>query len=331
MKKFLLPLVVVFSLAIPAIAQAHTVTLTVACGKATIYWANFTPGGTSAGNDNNGGKNTPSWAFTFQAATGGAVQSYSGTASFTTASYTLVVPITPAVDGTILQASSSWTSAQTTDKVSGGDSGSDFPVTGCPTTTTTTTSTSKTTTPTTSTTTTTSSTTSSTTTPSTTTTTSSTTTPTTSTTSTTPSTTTTATTNITTTNTTPVTSTTATTTSTTSTPTGSGGVLGSTTCVATKVTLSKTKIASNKHFTAVVRGSGIKSVVFYIDGRKVKTLTKANSGTEGFAYTVPVSSGRYGTHTLTTKTTTKCGSPKTNGLDYSRVAPAKAVVPKFTG
>lgn len=324
MKKFLLPLVVVFSLAIPAIAQAHTVALTVACGKATIFWSNFTAGGNSAGNDNNGGKNTPSWQFTFQPAGGGAVQTYSGTASFTGSSDTLVVPIVPAVNGTVLQASSTWTSAQTTDKVSGGDSGSDFPVTGCTTTTTTTTTSKTTTTPTTSTTTTTSSTTNTTTTPSTTTTTSSTTTPTTSTTSTTPSTTTTSTT-------TPVTSTTATTTSTTSTPAGSGGVLGSTTCVATKVTLSKTKIANNKHFTAVVRGSGIKSVVFYIDGRKVKTLTKANSGSEGFAYTVPVSSCRFGTHTLTTKTTTKCGNPKTNGLNYSRVAPARAVVPKFTG
>ena len=83
-----------------------------------------------------------------------------------------------------------------------------------------------------------------------------------------------------------------------------------TACTATKVTLAATKIAHNQHFTAVVTGSGIKSVVFYLDGRKVKTLTKPNSGSTGFAYTVPVASGRYGTHVLTSKTTTKCGTPQ---------------------
>jgi hypothetical protein len=90
-------------------------------------------------------------------------------------------------------------------------------------------------------------------------------------------------------------------------------------------------VSTNKQFTAVVRGSGVKSVVFYVDGRAVKTLTKANSGSTGFAYTVPVSKGRYGTHTLTTKTTTKCGSPQTDAVRYSRAVPARAVVPKFTG
>lgn len=102
-------------------------------------------------------------------------------------------------------------------------------------------------------------------------------------------------------------------------------------CKVVKVTVSKTKVSTNKQFTAVVRGSGIKSVAFYIDGRHVKTVTKANSGSTGFAYTVPVSKGRYGSHLLTTKTTTKCGSPQDGTLSYSRVVPARAVVPKFTG
>ncbi len=103
-----------------------------------------------------------------------------------------------------------------------------------------------------------------------------------------------------------------------------------TACTATKVTLAATKIAHNQHFTAVVSGSGIKSVVFYVDGHKVKTLTKPNSGSR-FTYTVPVSKGRYGVHTLTSKTTTKCGTPKTNTLRYTRAVPAHAVIPRFTG
>ncbi len=307
MKKFLLPLVVVFSLAIPAVAQAHYATLAVACGEATITWSEFTAGGTSPGNDNNGGLNTPTYTLIFQPASGGSPVTYSGGVSFGLATYTLPIAIVP-VNGTFTYANSTWTSAQTTDKVHGHSTAYDIPVTGCTTTTTTTTTSSTSTTPSTSTTT---STTTTSTTPSTTTT------------STTPSTTTTTTA-------TPAVSTT----STTTTSTGSGGVKGVTipiACTVVKVTLSKTKVTTNKQFTAVVRGSGIKSVVFYIDGRAVKTLTKANSGSTGFAYTIPVSKGRYGTHLLTTKTTTKCGSPQDGKLSYSRVVPARAVVPKFTG
>lgn len=97
------------------------------------------------------------------------------------------------------------------------------------------------------------------------------------------------------------------------------------------MTLHQTKISANKQFTALVTGSGIKSVVFYIDGHAVKTLKKPNSGKTGFAYTVPVSKGRYGTHTLTTKTTTLCGEPQDSSLRYSRAVPARAVIPRFTG
>ena len=319
MKKFLLPLVLLFSFAIPAVAQAHTVNFSAVCGKATFSWALFTPGGNQPGNDGNMGYNTPSYSLSFEPATGGTPTTASGNAHFNTAATTVSVTL-PAVNGTITQASSSWTSAQTTDGNHNAYSISNVRVTGCPTTTTTTTTSSTTSTPTTSTTTSTTSTTSTTTTtPTTSTTTSSTTsTPTTSTSSTTSTPTTTATTSV-------------TTSSSSTPPPGTGGVLPFTSCVATKVTLAKTKIASNRQFTAVVRGSGIKRVVFYVDGHKVKTLTKPNSGKTGFAYTVPVSAGRYGTHTLATKTTTNCGNPKTNTLSYSRLVPARAVVPKFTG
>ncbi len=205
---------------------------------------------------------------------------------------------------------------------------------------TTTTTTTTTTTPTTTTTTTTPTTTTTTTTPTTTTTTTTPTCTTSSTTSTSTTTTTTSSTCSTSTTTTPTTTTTTTPTTTTTitpavttttTPVGSSGVLPFKACTATKVTLHETKISANKQFTALVTGSGIKSVVFYVDGHAVKTLKKANSGKTGFAYTVPVSKGRYGTHTLTTKTTTLCGEPKESSLRYSRAVPAHAVIPRFTG
>jgi hypothetical protein len=107
-------------------------------------------------------------------------------------------------------------------------------------------------------------------------------------------------------------------------------VLPFTACIAKKVTLTKTNVAKNKKFTAVVHGSGIKRVVFAINGRTVKTLTKPNSGS-AFVYTVQVSKGRYGSHVLTAKITDNCGNPKTDGINYSRIAATRTVVPKFTG
>jgi hypothetical protein len=306
MKKFLLPLVALFTLAVPAVAEAHTVNLSVACGKATASWTLFAPAPAGSGRSN-----TVNYLIEFQPAGGGTLFTAQGTVTFTGSSATKVIAL-PQVNGTVIEASSWWYGNQTVDGNSNpnGTTAYNIPITGCATTTTTTT-----TTPTTTTTTTTS-----------TTTTTTTTTPTTTTTTTTPTTTTT-TTPVTTTTTTPVTTTT---TSTTTTATPNTGVEPFSACVAPKVTLTKTNVSKNNHFTAVVHGTGIKSVVFSIDGRKVKTLTKPNSGS-AFSYAVPVSKGRYGSHQLTAKITTNCGSPKTDGLSYSRVAAIRTVVPKFTG
>ena len=165
----------------------------------------------------------------------------------------------------------------------------------------------------------------------TTTTTSSTTSSTTSTTSTTPTTTTTTSTPTTTTTSTPtVTPSVSTTTSATTTVTGTSGVAPFVACVASKVTLTTKSVKHNVHFTAVVHGANIKSVVFAIDGKTVKTVKKANDGADNYSYTVAVSKGRYGAHKLTAKITTNCGT-KTGTLDYSRNIPARTVVPKFTG
>ena len=328
MKKFLIPIVVLVSAAFPAVAQAHNASLTAVCGQATINWSQF---GTDPPYHGNNGVNQPTYTLTFTPNGGGQTVSYADHVTFNTSSASKTLTY-PAVSG-IVSASTHWTSAQTVDGNSGG--GSTTVAVTCQTTTTTTTTTpttTTTTTPTTTTTTTTTTpTTTTTTTPTTTTTTPTTTTTTTPTTTTTTTPTTTTTTTPTTTTTTAATTSSTSSTTTTTTPAGSGGVLPFTGCTATKVTLSKTKVAANTKFTAVVTGSGIKRVVFSIDGRTVKTLTKANSGKTGFAYTVPVGSGRYGTHTLTAKTTTTCGTPKTNTLRYSRAVPARAVVPQFTG
>jgi hypothetical protein len=104
-------LVVVLSAVFAAGAQAHTVTATATCNSVTFHWTAFA----SSGNGN-GGRNTPDWRIVFTrnaSAAAPAATSLSGRVSFTGSSYSLTVTV-PTGNG-VAAASSWWTPAQTRD------------------------------------------------------------------------------------------------------------------------------------------------------------------------------------------------------------------------
>jgi len=77
-----------------------------------------------------------------------------------------------------------------------------------------------------------------------------------------------------------------------------------------------------------VSGTGIRTVLFILDGRKLRTVKAAN--TRVAATKVKVTSMKAGTHKLTAKVTFTNGGQKTLTLRFSRCSTA-AVSPKFTG
>jgi hypothetical protein len=85
-------------------------------------------------------------------------------------------------------------------------------------------------------------------------------------------------------------------------------------------------------FNVVVSGRQIQRVVFTIDGKVVRTLTKPNSGNR---YKLAVNPRRYspGTHRVLARTVfrTKSGTKsRTLRTVFSRCA-ARAIAPSFTG
>jgi hypothetical protein len=99
---------VVLSFAIfTASAQAHTVTVSATCNSVTFHWTAFASSGGGGG-----GFNKPHWSVAFTR-TGGSATTQSGQVSFTGSSYTLTVPIGGG-NGTV-SASSYWTSTETRD------------------------------------------------------------------------------------------------------------------------------------------------------------------------------------------------------------------------
>jgi hypothetical protein len=100
---------------------------------------------------------------------------------------------------------------------------------------------------------------------------------------------------------------------------GSARLLGPTGCV-------------GKVFQARVRGTKIARVVFRLDGKVVKRLTKPNQST-AFAFRVDTKKLRIGVHRLVATITFQAGSgtkPKTLRLSFQRCA-RKLVAPRFTG
>jgi uncharacterized repeat protein (TIGR01451 family) len=87
-----------------------------------------------------------------------------------------------------------------------------------------------------------------------------------------------------------------------------------------------------KAFNASVRGTKIASVVFFLDGKKVKTLTKPNAKTV-FQLRINPAKMKIGVHRLVANITFQSGSgtkPKTIRLSFQRCA-HKLAAPRFTG
>jgi hypothetical protein len=103
----LVSLVVLAPAIFAASAQAHTVTATATCNSVTFHWTAFDSSG-----GGNGGFNTPGWKVVFTP-TGGSTTTKSGNVSFAGSSYSLTVAI-PGGNGSVT-ASSAWTSDQTRD------------------------------------------------------------------------------------------------------------------------------------------------------------------------------------------------------------------------
>jgi hypothetical protein len=112
-RRLIFPLVLLAFATFVAAAQAHSETSSTACSSATgnsvtFYWSDFAnPAGTG-----NGGRNTPAWKIVYTP-TGGATTTTTGNVSFPLDSDSLTVAI-PAHAGRVV-ASSAWTSSQTTD------------------------------------------------------------------------------------------------------------------------------------------------------------------------------------------------------------------------
>ena len=101
------PLVILSFAILTASAQAHTVSATATCRSVTFHWTAFA----SSGYGNNG-HNTPGWKVVFTP-NGGATTTQSGNVSFDGSSFTLTVPIGGG-NGTVT-ASSAWRPDQTRD------------------------------------------------------------------------------------------------------------------------------------------------------------------------------------------------------------------------
>ena len=102
-------------------------------------------------------------------------------------------------------------------------------------------------------------------------------------------------------------------------------------CVASPLKIKQTTTKSKQTINAIVTGGGLDKVVFYLDGRAVKTLTKPNLSGGRYQLSIKLSSTRYGTHAVTAKGTNTCGKVSSAGLAFSHKVPVKKIVPRFTG
>jgi hypothetical protein len=105
----------------------------------------------------------------------------------------------------------------------------------------------------------------------------------------------------------------------TSTPSGTARAIAPSGCVTT-------------NFNVQVTGRQIRRVVFYLDGRKISTLTRPNRGTR-FVLPIRPNSLRRGTHrvlAVTSFTTASGTRPRTLRVTFSRCGRV-AAAPRFTG
>ena len=101
-------------------------------------------------------------------------------------------------------------------------------------------------------------------------------------------------------------------------------------CVAGSVALKGTVGCARKAFQAVVQAApnSIKSVTFFLDGKKVRTLTHVGRGNR-WAITIHPTQLKFGGHTLTARVTLICnGTVRTAVLHFRHCRPP---APRFTG
>ena len=86
-------------------------------------------------------------------------------------------------------------------------------------------------------------------------------------------------------------------------------------------------------FYVTVNGRAISKVVFRLDGKRVKTLTKPNRANKRYGMLITPRLQRFGTHRLTATTTfTKASKTKSKILRVAfRRCARQAVLPEFTG
>ena len=123
-----------------------------------------------------------------------------------------------------------------------------------------------------------------------------------------------------------------TTTTTTTTVTATSGTKSSAVCAISKPQLRGVSGPKRGSFKARVAAAGIESITFYLDGRKLKTLTKSQA--RGGFFTVSVNPRKlsYGAHRLSFKTvmeSANCSNVASSAV-FVRPHPAR-VKPKFTG
>jgi uncharacterized repeat protein (TIGR01451 family) len=99
-------------------------------------------------------------------------------------------------------------------------------------------------------------------------------------------------------------------------------------CTVGPVALQGAVGCTRRAFTAIVQGTGIKSVTFFMDGKKVRTVTAPNHNGR-FGLRVVPSRLRFGGHVLTARVTLNCnGQQRTVTLHFRHCKPPK---PRFTG
>ncbi len=102
-----------------------------------------------------------------------------------------------------------------------------------------------------------------------------------------------------------------------------------------KTSKGKTVTTTNRQITAILsdpnHGTDISRVVFSLDGRPLKTLTKPNLSGGRFEAQVLTSATRYGAHRITAAVTMICGPSQNKMVQFLHALPAIKVVPRFTG
>jgi len=107
---------------------------------------------------------------------------------------------------------------------------------------------------------------------------------------------------------------------------GGGGVLN---CKAKSLALHGASGPKRGTFTVQVPATGIKRITFYLDGRKLRTLTAAQARGGKFTIKLNPSSLSFGPHKVSIRALTSCASVARSGVFVH--ARATRVVPPFTG